>query len=827
MNPEQTPQPAVAPTPVPVPAAVPAPTHGQPLFNYNSPRAQKARTAHHFAHGEIHGLLLLSGWLIIAAGVALVFGLQTGIGWAIAGLGGPFLMAAAWSKWLQDLPPNTNGVALDDLLDANILGVLHEQHTPQQLANIVSVLQGGMFYGARFSLGPDFLPSLVSNQPADSIRVWQEAERLRQLWHAPNTNSAMVTAALILTIPSVDQMLAPLHLGQDDIVAGVGWYLHLEDIVAEARKRKKDGGIGRDWAFGYTPMLEHFGFNVSEHVGREGLLQRDLTSRQALTGQVVHLLSQGGRRNVALVGALGSGKTTVVHALAKKLLEADPTLPRALHYWQIVSLDPSALISQAKGRGELEGLVQHLFFEAIQAKNIILFLDDAQLFFEDGNGSVNLSNVLLPVLDGGALPIILAMDEQRWLRIVQANPALAQHLNRIMVPPTDERETLLIMENQLPLYEYQQKVTFTYQALEAAYRLSSRYLSEQVMPGRALKLLESAANYGNQGFVVERSVEQAIEQTQGVKVGTANTATERETLLNLEQLIHQRMINQTRAVTVVSDALRRARAGVRNANRPIGTFLFLGPTGVGKTELAKSVAAVFFGGEDHLVRIDLNEYSSPEDVQRLIAEAATDAHSLTAQIARNPFSVVLLDEIEKAHPNVLNVLLQLLDEGILRDITNREVSFRDAVVIATSNAGADRIRAHIEAGQQLEQFEEEFTNELISANVFRPEFLNRFDEIVLFRPLKPEELLQVIDLILAGVNKNLTSQKVSVVVADDAKRLLVQHGYDPRLGARPMRRMVQRAVENIVANRMLAGVATPGSQIQITLQDVQAMLTRN
>lgn len=795
-------------------------------FDYDSPRAQKARLAHHFAHKEIYALLLMAGWLVVAAGVAMVWALQTSLGWLLAGLGGPFLMLAAWSRALQDLPPKVNGTRIDDLLDAEVLGILPKGHTPKQLAEIVMRLQGGLFYGARFSLGPDFIPTLSSTQPADSLRVWQEAERLRQQWHAPNINAAMIAAALIRSFSHADQALAPLHLGQDDIAAGVGWYLHMEYLVAEARKRKKDGGVGRDWAFGYTPLLQHFGYNISEHVGREGLLQRDLTSREAVASQVVHLLSQGGRRNVALVGALGAGKTTVVHALAKKLLEADPSLPRQLHYWQIVSLDPSALISQAKGRGELEGLVQRLFYEAVQAKNIILFLDDAQLFFEDGNGSVNLSNVLMPVLEGGALPVILAMDEQRWLRIVQANPALAQSMNRIMVTPTDERETLLIMENQLPLYEYQQKVTYTYQALEAAYRLSSRYMSEQVMPGRALKLLETAANYGIQGFVVERSVEQAIEQTQGVKVGTADSTQERQTLLNLEQLIHQRMINQTRAVQVVSDALRRARAGVRNASRPIGTFLFLGPTGVGKTELAKSVAAVYFGGEDHLVRIDLNEYSGANDVQRLIAEASTDQHSLTAQIARNPFSVVLLDEIEKAHPNVLNTLLQLLDEGILRDVTNREVSFRDAVVIATSNAGADRIRAHIEAGQELESFEEQFTNELISANVFRPEFLNRFDEIVLFRPLKPEELVQVIDLILQGVNKNLASQKVSVTVDDDAKALLVQHGYDPRLGARPMRRMVQRVVENIVANRMLAGVATPGSQIHVTLQDVQAMLTR-
>jgi ATP-dependent Clp protease ATP-binding subunit ClpC len=801
--------------------------NSQQFFDYDSTRAQKARMAHHFAHKEIHILLLVGGWVVVAAGVGIVFGLGAAFGWAVAGLGGPFLMAAAWSKALQDLPPDPKSPGIDGLLEADILGVLPETHSPQQLAAIVSHLQGGMFFGSRFGVDANLLSMLVTNQPADSERVWQEAEHLRQLHQIPTITSSILAAALIRSAPNIDQVLAPLHLGQDDITAGVGWYAHLEGLIAEARERKHDGGIGRDWAFGYTPLLEHFGFNISEHVSREGLLQRDLPSREALAQQVVHLLAQGGRHNVALVGALGSGKTTVVHALAKKLLEADPSLPRSMHYSQIVSLDPSALISQAKGRGELEGLVQRLFYEALQAKNIILFLDDAQLFFEDGNGSVNLSNVLMPVLEGGSMRLVLAMDEQRWLRISQANPALAQLLNRIMVTPTDERETLLIMENQLPIYEYQQKITYTYQALEATFRLSSRYLSEQVMPGRALKLLEAAANYGVQGFVTAHSVEQAIEQTQGVKVGTADSAAERQTLLNLEQLIHERMINQTRAVQVVSDSLRRARAGVRNQSRPIGTFLFLGPTGVGKTELAKSVAAVFFGGENHLVRIDLNEYSGAEDVQRLIAEASQDQHSLTAQIARNPFSVVLLDEIEKAHPNVLNVLLQLLDEGILRDITNREVSFRDAVIIATSNAGADRIRAHIEAGQQLEQFEEQFTNELISANVFRPEFLNRFDEIVLFRPLKPEELVQVIDLILKGVNKNMATQKVTVVVDEDAKRVLVQAGYDPRLGARPMRRMVQRAVENIVANRMLAGTALPGTQIHITAQDVQTMLQRN
>jgi len=416
------------------------------------------------------------------------------------------------------------------------------------------------------------------------------------------------------------------------------------------------------------------------------------------------------------------------------------------------------------------------------------------------------------------------MDEQRYLQIGQRNPALINALNRISITPASKDETLMVMQDQLIMIEFQRKVSYTYQSLEEAYRLSERYIHDLAMPGRAVKLMESAAGYAENGLVTINSVQAAIERTMDVKVGVASGEDEREKLLNLEDLIHKRMINQTRAVGVVSDALRRARAGVRNQNRPIGTFLFLGPTGVGKTELAKALADVYFGGEDRLVRLDLNEYVSADDVTRLIADGANDPSSLTAQVMKQPFSVVLLDEIEKAHPNVLSTLLQLLDEGILRDIKNREVSFRDAIVIATSNAGADRIREYIERGYQLEQFEPQFIDELISSNQFRPEFLNRFDEIITFRPLSKAELVQVIDLILVGINKTLSLQKISVSVAEDAKLFLVDKGYDPRLGARPMRRVVQRAVENTVAKQMLSGSVSPGSTIEISLAQVEQIL---
>jgi ATP-dependent Clp protease ATP-binding subunit ClpA len=322
--------------------------------------------------------------------------------------------------------------------------------------------------------------------------------------------------------------------------------------------------------------------------------------------------------------------------------------------------------------------------------------------------------------------------------------------------------------------------------------------------------------------VTAASVTRSIEETNGVKIGQATTVDEKETLLNLETKIHERMVNQSRAVSVVSDALRRARAGVRNESRPIGTFLFLGPTGVGKTELAKALAEVYFGGEDRIVRLDLNEYVRAENVSRLIADAAQDPHSLTAQIMKQPFAVVLLDEIEKAHPAVLTTLLQLLDEGILRDINNREVHFRDAIVIATSNAGANTIRELIDKGYKLENVEEEFVYKLIDIGQFKPEFLNRFDEIVLFRPLTQDELGQVVTLMIAGVNKTLEAQKISVQLDEAATAKLASVGYDPRLGARPMRRMVQRSVENLIAKKLLDGSVQPGDVIIVTEADIQS-----
>jgi ATP-dependent Clp protease ATP-binding subunit ClpC len=792
-------------------------------FNYGASRAQKAR----FGVG-IGGiwcrLLPVLVILLVLAGVALLF-IEASIGWALLGLSAVPLMLWQWYEHdLDDLPLSKNPRTIDDLLSSDVLGQLGKNPTPRQIATAVGRVQSGQFFGARFGITAKFLQDIASEDAAVTPVVWQEAIAVRNQVGLEKITGGVLLVAIVRSFPDHESLLAHIQIDTDDLILGIRWHQHIRDLVAHSNRPRRTGGIARDWSFGYIPLLTRFGQNISEQIARGGLLSVQLEAHTQVLGQLIDTFGTNGRQNSVLVGPAGAGKTTIVHAFAERLLDAKSKLPESLKFRQVFILDASALVSAAPGRGELENLIMQVLGEAYNAKNIIICLDNAQLFFEEGVGSVDLTNVLLPILEAGRLRMILTMDEQRYLQISQRNPGLINALNRISVGTPDKTETLLVMQDQLIITEFQRKVTYMYQALEEAYRLSERYVHDLAMPGRAIKLMESAAGYADNGLVTALSVQKSIEQTMDIKVGVASGADEREKLLNLEDLIHRRMINQTRAVGVVSDALRRARAGVRNQNRPIGTFLFLGPTGVGKTELAKALADVYFGGEGRIIRLDLNEYVRPDDVARLIADGADDPSSLTAQAMKQPFSVVLLDEIEKAHPQVLTTLLQLLDEGILRDIKNREVSFRDAIVIATSNAGADRIREYIERGYQLEQFEKQFIDELINTNQFRPEFLNRFDEIVTFRPLSKEELVQVVDLILAGINKTLALQKIIVSVAQDAKLFLVDRGYDPRLGARPMRRVVQRAVENTVAKQMLSGSVAPGSTIEITLDQVQQIL---
>lgn len=802
-------------------------------LNYRANRAIEARYCQRY--GKLTRVITLVGTILLSLlGIVLLLA-GMAIGWLVLMLAGWSLVPYLWLRSrLRDMPASKQPRNIGDILSLEVLGLLPQDPNPRTIIEALAGSGGAKFLANRLGIPIQQVVQLTPADPGLTESVWRESINI---WsHLPERTSTIpsvvVVAAIIRLNPDCTDILNNLRIDASDVYRGVEWLEHWEMQARRSSDLKLTGGIARDWSFGYIPTLEHFGTNLSLKYseGRRSMAG-NLMRNRLLVDDMIKYLSSNARRNVALIGPLGVGKSTVVEALADILMDSKSGASSDVKFNQVFMLDASAIISAANARGEIEQLIGRLLSEAYRAKNIILFLDNAELFMSDGTGSVDLSNLLQPAIEGGGLKLIMAMEEQRFLQIAQAKPALTSALNRIEITPTDDNDTIRVLEYRIIPLEYGSTTLFTYQALTEAYRLSNRYVHDVAQPRASVQLLESAAQRASGGVVNPSVVAQTIEQTLGIKVGgnlqSGDAQAEKDKLLHLEELIHQRMINQTKAVSAVASALRRARAGVRNENRPIGTFLFLGPTGVGKTELAKSLAAVYFSGEDHLVRIDLNEYVRAEDVARLIADGATDPMSLSAQVQKDPFSVVLLDEIEKAHPNVLTTLLQVLDEGVLRDINNRPISFRDTILIATSNAGADKIRQYIEAGYQLEQFSEQIQNELISSGQFKPEFLNRFDEIAVFRPLTKPELLQVIDLILVGINKNLANQKVAVAVDDQAKLALVEAGYDPRLGARPMRRVVQRTVENIVAEKILTGELVPGSGIRLSLADIQASLAKD
>ena len=793
------------------------------IFDYGSLRARNARRGKIFGKPSMLILMVLMVILFVMGGVALI-AIKVAAGWILVGLAVMPLMMIFWTKKELVPVPVESQSGINGVLSNDVLAALPKNPKASDLAKIVDKTNSGRFMLVRYGISGQLLQEIAKQLPTEAGPIFQTAKKIQEGTNSEEIHGAIIATAIIANFPNNELLLKKMKLDMTDVLDGVIWFNYLNGLVKGAKVRRHTGGIGRDLSFGYIPTLSRFGQNISV-AGGAMRTQLHLSEHKEILAQMVEIFSKQGRQNIALIGPDGSGRATIVNAFSETLMDADAKLPENIKYRQIFRLDAGAILSAGGERGQAERLMMAIMNEAYNARNIILWLENAELFFEDGTGSLDISNILLPVIEAGKLRIIMTLDQQRFLEIARKKPALTNALNKIIVKPANEKETMKVMQDQVPTLEYNHKVSYTIWALKESYRLSERYVHDLEMPGRALALLDAAGGYANEyKLVTAESVQKAVEKTAGVKVAQATNSDDKLKLLNMEALIHERMVDQAAAVKTVSDALRRSAAGVRNEKRPIGTFLFMGPTGVGKTELAKAVSEVYFDGEKNIIRVDLNEFVNAEDVSRLIADGAEDEMSLTAQVMKQPFAVVLFDEIEKAHPQVLTTLLQMLDEGILRDARGREVSFRDTIVIATSNAGAEKIREYVNNGISLDSAKDEFMNWLLSTEIYRPEFLNRFDEVCLFKPLSPADCMAVLDLIIAGVNKTLAPQKISVSVEDDAKKLLVERGYDPQLGARPMKRIVQKTVENIVAKAMLSGQIESGMTVNITREMIEAEL---
>lgn len=789
----------------------------------NTTRVKKANFINHLPHSTGKLTTLLSLLMVLGAVVILFMGWHSGF--LLLSLAVLLACFSFWYRWdLTDIPavvnPTNGALALDQILASDIVVKINAEMTQRQIWASISNNWEVQFLLAHYQLDEASITNLISQNKAESEAMWHLCVQLVAQMPVHEVTAGVIATAIIIGNPRIVQYLSTLALDNEDIVQGLQWQESLLKRQMAPKKNNLFGGVGRDWASGFTPILDQYGRNISLDI-QNGNRDFSGVSRGHVLEQMSTNLARPNRGSIALVGEVGVGKSALVYALAEKMIrgETDPSL----QYKQIVQIDPTVVTASVTEDTHLELIFEQIFLNTVKAGNIILFFDDAELFFSNEPGTVNISKILLPILERTGLKCIIALTNQDWHKLTSSNPSLGQTFSRVDVVESDEKQTIAILQDIAINFESQYQKTITYRALQETYRLAERYLQDKGMPSSAVDLLEDSCNYPVGNLITPESVQQAVEILANTKVQEGNSQ-EKGQLLQLEDLIHQRMINQERAVKVVADALRRSRAGVRNTNRPVGSFLFLGPTGVGKTELAKSLASVYFGGEDNMIRLDMSEYQTTEDVHRFLSASSEDqaGSPLLEAISQKPFSVVLFDEIEKANPDILDLLLQLLDEGDLTDESGKKVSFKEAIVICTSNAGSDEIRSRIEAGQALEQFEQAFTDNIINQHLFKPELINRFDELVLFRPLNKGELLQVAYLMIKEINTELEPRKISIQLTEPAYARLVDAGYDPRLGARPMRRAVQRLVENTVAKQILSGKVQKGTVVTLDVGDLQA-----
>lgn len=606
-------------------------------------------------------------------------------------------------------------------------------------------------------------------------------------------------------------------------------------------------------------LLDEYGINITE-IARRGNVD-PVIGRDEEIIRVIEILNRRTKNNPVLIGEPGVGKTAVVEGLAQKIVDGD--VPHKLQGKEVIRLDVVSLVQGTGIRGQFEERMQKLMEEIRERKDVILFIDEIHEIVgagSAGDGNMDAGNILKPALSRGEFQLVGATTLNEY-RIIEKDAALERRMQPVKVDEPTVEETIIILKGIQKKYEDYHHVHYTDAAIEAAATLSNRYIQDRFLPDKAIDLLdeagskmnltlnfvdpkvidqrlieaenlkaqatrdedfEKAAYFRDQiakykemqktkvtdqdtPIISEKTIEHIIEQKTNIPVGDLKEK-EQSQLINLADDLKAHVIGQDDAVDKIAKAIRRNRVGLGTPNRPIGSFLFVGPTGVGKTELSKQLAIELFGSADSMIRFDMSEYMEKHSVAKLVGAPPgyvgyDEAGQLTEKVRRNPYSLILLDEVEKAHPDVMHMFLQVLDDGRLTDGQGRTVSFKDAIIIMTSNAGTGKAEASVGFGAAREGRTNSVLGEL--GNFFSPEFMNRFDGIIEFKALSKENLLQIVDLMLDDVNKRLSSNNIHLDVTDKVKEKLVDLGYDPKMGARPLRRTIQDYIEDAITDYYL------------------------
>ncbi len=647
-----------------------------------------------------------------------------------------------------------------------------------------------------------------------------------------------------------------------------------------------------------TPTLNQFGRDLTD-MAREGKLD-PIIGREKEIERVIQILSRRTKNNPCLIGEPGVGKTAIAEGLAQKIIEGN--VPELLRDKRVVTLDLSSMVAGAKYRGEFEERLKKALEEIRKSGNVIIFIDEMHTIIGAGaaEGAIDASNILKPLLARGEIQVAGATTLDEYRKHIEKDAALERRFQPITVGEPTVEQTVEILKGVRDKYEAHHRVKITDKALEAAAKLSDRYITDRFLPDKAIDLMDEAAsklriktftappdlkeleekierlskekeeairsqeyekaakirddeqrlkaelekqksewknkNQTETNTVSEEEIAEIVSGWTGVPVKSL-TQEETERLRRMEEILHKRVIGQDEAVKAISKAIKRGRVGLKDPKRPVGSFIFLGPTGVGKTELTKALAEVLFGNDDAMIRIDMTEYMEKHAVSRLVGSPPgyvgyEEGGQLTEKVRRRPYSVVLFDEIEKAHPEVFNILLQILEDGRLTDAHGRTVDFRNTVIVMTSNVGARLITEPKKLGFAVVGDETKQRHEEIKTNVmgelkkaFRPEFLNRVDEIIVFHQLDQDHIRHIVTLMLDGLQERLKSNNLTFKVTDSAKQYLAEKGYDVIYGARPLRRVIQSMLEDKIAESILEGKIKPGSKVIVDVKGEEIILS--
>ena len=648
-----------------------------------------------------------------------------------------------------------------------------------------------------------------------------------------------------------------------------------------------------------SPSLDEFGTNLTQAAQEQRL--DPVVGREKEIERVIQILARRTKNNPVLIGEPGVGKTAIAEGLAIRIVNSE--VPDVLEGKRIIQLDMGLLIAGTKYRGEFEERLKKIMDEIRQAGDVILVIDEMHTLIGAGaaEGAIDAANILKPVLSRGELQVIGATTLDEYRKHVEKDTALERRFQPVYVDQPSVEETIQIMKGLRPKYEEHHKLIISDEAIEAAAKLSDKYITDRFLPDKAIDLIDEASSRVRlrasslppEGKEVEKELkaiikqkEQAIRNQQfeeasqlrdkeadlkdkireisnqwkesqdnnksvvtpeevayivsiwtGIPV-TKLTEGESERLLKLEETLHKRVIGQDSAVVSISKAIRRARVGLKSPNRPVGSFIFSGPTGVGKTELAKALSEAIFGSEDNMVRVDMSEFMEKHSTSKLIGSPPgyvgyDEGGNLTETIRKKPYSVILFDEIEKAHPDVFNIMLQILDDGRLTDSRGRVVNFKNTIIIMTSNVGASRIENVSKLGFAVSDDVEQDRYEKLKDTVmeemkkaFRPEFLNRVDDIIVFAHLNKDEVRKIADIMLNDLIKRIKEQDLTMEVTDEVKDYLAKDGYSENYGARPLRRLIQKKIEDPIAEEILTGEYKHGDTIRLKLDNDRIVFER-